>query len=181
MTKESDNTTRAIACRVSMPEYIRILTEASNKGIGVSEWLLMKIYVTEKAKTPQVAANASAEARLSKEIQVLSSAEARLSKEIQVLSSEKARLSKEIQVLSSEKEKYRIEAERLGNINTLQSEELKDSNQRGDMLEEENNAFKATNEKIMSAVRSVTSEIEYGDPNMGHERVKKIVRSLDRL
>jgi hypothetical protein len=36
--------TKAIACRVSTPEYVEILKEATEMGITVNDWLLMKIY-----------------------------------------------------------------------------------------------------------------------------------------
>ena len=36
--------TKAVACRVSTAEYVEILKEASQMGITVNDWLLMKIY-----------------------------------------------------------------------------------------------------------------------------------------
>jgi hypothetical protein len=36
--------TKAIACRVSTPEYVEILKEATEMGITVNDWLLVKIY-----------------------------------------------------------------------------------------------------------------------------------------
>lgn len=44
MARPSDIQTKAIATRIPMEEYIRILKEASSKGQSLSEWLQIKIF-----------------------------------------------------------------------------------------------------------------------------------------
>jgi len=44
MARPSDITTKSIATRIPMEEYIRILKEASSKGQSISEWLQICIF-----------------------------------------------------------------------------------------------------------------------------------------
>lgn len=62
MIQNQDAPTKIISCRVPMQEYIRFLTEASGKGMSISNWLLMKIYTKESEKVPQEASKTPSKA-----------------------------------------------------------------------------------------------------------------------
>lgn len=47
MSRTPDITTKAVAARIPMADYLRILKEATDAGMSLSDWLLLKIYNEE--------------------------------------------------------------------------------------------------------------------------------------
>lgn len=95
----TENTTKAIACRVPMSDYIKFLTEASNKNMTLSEWLLVKLYSSQVEKGSQKASNSQVEAK-QKEIDKLKSQIQELTRERDKLKSQPAQ--EELQSLKDE-------------------------------------------------------------------------------
>jgi len=69
-----------------MQDFIKFLTEASEGGMSISNWLLMKIYAKQTAKSPEVASGAlkkqkEVEGKLREEIRKQKEVEKELRKE----------------------------------------------------------------------------------------------------
>lgn len=105
MTRPSDISTKAIACRVPMQDYIKFLTEASNKGMSISEWLLMKVYSGQSIKGEQKASKSTVAAK-EKEID-------KLQKQIAELTKEKEEMKRQKQ---AQEERYQTLEEQLHNL-----------------------------------------------------------------
>jgi chromosome segregation ATPase len=102
----TENTTKAIACRVPMSDYIKFLTEASNKNMTLSEWLLVKLYSSQVEKGSQNSSKSQVEAK-QKEIDKLKS-------QIQELTRERDKLKS--QPAQEELQSLRDENATLGNV-----------------------------------------------------------------
>lgn len=49
MARPSEIATKAVATRLPMSDYLRFMRAATDKGMSMSDWLLVKIYADEKA------------------------------------------------------------------------------------------------------------------------------------
>ncbi|HUM53515.1 MAG TPA: hypothetical protein PK431_16975, partial [Chitinophagales bacterium] len=105
MTKTGEITSKAIAARIPMADYIRILKEATESGMSMNDWLLLKIYNEESEVIQELKAEIEKQQKQQQKTENLlaeaSGEIANLKKEISKISKEGEQVSKSATKLQS--------------------------------------------------------------------------------
>ena len=176
MSKTGEISSKAVAARIPMTDYIRILKEATEGGMSINDWLLIKIYNTESKEYQEIKIKLETK---EKEQQKTENLLAEASGEIANLKKEVADLKKDRDSLNKLIAKNQAEIESTGKSAKTYADQIKSLQSQITDLQKADKAKEAKYTGMMSEAhatnKALAKELEAAKP--WKEKFNQVVAS----